>query len=70
MPAKILEVKIDSRIEQKLWSMQQSNCGITSLADLNGNPINTCNAETSSVALLPYNTGLISQILALFGRYG
>jgi hypothetical protein len=67
--SKVLDVNIDNRIEQKLWSMQQSNGGITSLADLNGNPINTCNAETSATALLPYNAELISQMHALFGSY-
>ena len=63
----ILDFKIDPKIEQQLWSMQQDNGGITSLADLNGNPIGSSNAETTSMALLPYNTQLVSEMQALFG---
>jgi len=37
-----------------LWSMQQSNGGITSLADLEGNLVGSANAETTAMALLPY----------------
>ena len=55
-------------IEQKLWSMQQTNGGITSLADLDGKPVGSANAETTSMALLPYNTQLISEMQALFGK--
>jgi hypothetical protein len=51
-----------SQIEAKLWSMQQANGGITSLADQNGNPIGSANTETTSMALLPYNAELIQTI--------
>jgi len=49
--------------------MQQANGGITSLADLNGNPIGSANAETTAMALLPYNDELISKMQLLFGGY-
>lgn len=51
-----------TQIETKLWSMQQPGGGITSLADRNGNPIGTANAETTSIALLPYDGQLILRI--------
>lgn len=66
--SKVLNTPIDSTIEQKLWSMQQANGGITSLADLDGKPVGSANAETTSMTLLPYNTQLISEIQALFGK--
>lgn len=60
--SKVLDIDIGNytQIEQKLWSMQQSNGGVTSLADLRGNPIGSANAETTSIALLPYNNELIA----------
>ena len=67
--SKILNITIGdcAQIEDKLWSMQQSNGGITSLADLNGNPIGSANAETTAMALLPYNNELILMMQSLFG---
>jgi len=56
-------------IEEKLWSMQQENGGITSLADLEGKPVGSTNAETTATALLPYNNELIARMRALFGAY-
>jgi hypothetical protein len=52
--SKILGISISSynMIKDKLWSMQQSNGGITSLADLNGNPVGSANTETTAIALL------------------
>lgn len=59
-----------TKIENKLWSMQnQETGGIISLADLNGNPIGSANAETTSIALLPYNVELIERMRSLFGKY-
>jgi hypothetical protein len=54
--SKVLSLTISNytKIEDKLWSMQQSNGGITSLSDLNGNPIGSANTETTAMALLPY----------------
>jgi len=54
-------------IEQKLWSMQQPNGGITSLADLAGNPLGSTNAETTSMTLIAYNNQLIAEMQALYG---
>ena len=67
--SKVLNLTIGNytQIEEKLWSMQQPNGGITSLADLNGNPIGSANAETTAMALLPYNNELVSQMQSLFG---
>jgi hypothetical protein len=67
--SKILNITIGNytQIEDKLWSMQQSNGGITSLSDLNGNPIGSANAETTAMALLPYNNELILMMQSLFG---
>ena len=67
--SKVLNITIDnySQIEAKLWSMQQQNGGITSWADLNGNPIGTANTETTSIALLPYNDELISLMQSRYG---
>jgi hypothetical protein len=67
--SKVLKLPIDNykQIEENLWSMQKANGGITSLADLNGNPIGSANAETTALALLPYNHVLISKIQSLFG---
>ena len=69
--SKVLNITIVTytQIEKKLWSMQQANGGITSLADLNGNPLGSANAETTAMALLPYNNELISRMRALFGTY-
>lgn len=50
------------QIEDQLWSMQQINGGITSLADLDGNPIGSANAETTALSLLLYNESLIEQL--------
>jgi hypothetical protein len=55
-------------IEHKLWSMQQQNGGITSLANLDGTPAGSANAETTSMALLPYNSELISSMQSLAGK--
>ena len=62
--SKVLNITIGnySQIEEKMWSMQQENGGITSLTDLNGNPVGTANTETTSIALLPYNDELISRM--------
>ena len=67
--SKILNLTIgnDTQIESKLWSMQQANGGITSLADLNGNPIGSANTETTAMALLPDNHELIAWMNSLFG---
>lgn len=69
--SKVLNLTIGNynQIEEKLWSMQQSNGGITSLADLNGNPTGSANAETTAMALLPYNYELILMMQSLFGSY-
>ena len=68
--SKILNITIEdySQIEERLWSMQQENGGITSLADLNGYPIGSANTETTAMTLLPYNAELISRIQNLFGE--
>jgi len=59
-----------TKIEDKLWSMQNPTTGgITSLADLDGKPIGSANAETTAMALLPYNEELISRMRSLFGAY-
>lgn len=62
--SKVLGLAIPNynRIEEKLWSMQQIDGGITSLADMNGNPQGSANAETTALALLPYNDKLISKM--------
>ena len=42
-------------MERQMWKQQNPETGgITSLADLNGNPIGSANVETTSLALLPY----------------
>ena len=66
--SKVLNLTIGNytQIEEKMWSMQQPNGGITSLADLNGNPIGSANAETTAMALLPYNNELVLQMQSLF----
>jgi hypothetical protein len=65
--SRVLNLKIEdfTRIEERLWNMQQTNGGITSLADLNGNPTGSANAETTAIALLPYNSELISHMQSL-----
>jgi hypothetical protein len=62
--SKVLNISIAdyNQIEAKLWSMQQPNGGITSLADLNGIPIGSANTETTAMALLPYNTELVQKM--------
>lgn len=69
--SKVLSLPIGNytQIEERLWSMQQVNGGITSLADLNGNSIGSANTETTAMALLPYNDELILRMRALFGSY-
>ncbi len=57
------------KIEHKLWSMQQDNWGITSLANLDGSRSGSANAETTAMALLPYDSQLISEIQESFGKY-
>jgi len=67
--SKVLNLTIGNytRIEEKLWSMQQANGGITSLSDLNGNPVGSANTETTSMTLLSYNDELVSKMRSLFG---
>jgi hypothetical protein len=67
--SKVLNLTIGNytQIEEKLWSMQQPNGGITSLSDLNCNPIGSANAETTAMTLLPYNNELVLQMQTLFG---
>lgn len=69
--SKVLSLTIGNytRIEDKMWSMQQANGGIISLANLNGNPIGSANTETTAMALLPYNNELILQMRSLFGAF-
>ncbi len=66
--SKVLDLNIVNytQIEDKLWSMQQSNGGITSLAKPDGNPTGSANAETTALTLLPYNDDLISRMKNLF----
>ena len=66
--SKVLQIEIDKDLEMKLWSMQQTNGGITSLADLDGNPVGSANAETTSMVLLAYDNQLISHVQELFGK--
>lgn len=40
------------QIEEKMWSMQQENRGITSLADFKGNPDGSTNTDTTAMVLL------------------
>jgi hypothetical protein len=65
--SKVLSLSIGnySKIEDKLWSMQQSSGGITSLADINGNPIGSANTETTAMTLLQYNNELIRRMQSL-----
>ncbi|MBI4232300.1 hypothetical protein HY605_03640 [Candidatus Peregrinibacteria bacterium] len=56
-------------IEDRLWSMQQENGGITSLSDLDGKPVGSANTETTAITLLPYNDELIAKMHSLFGAY-
>lgn len=56
-------------IQDRLWSMQQKNGGITSLSDLDGNPVGSANTETTAITLLPYNGQLIARMHSLFGAY-
>jgi hypothetical protein len=65
--SKVLNLTISdyNAIENKLWSMQQINGGITSLAELNGNPIGSANTETTSISLLPYYEDLIKTIQSI-----
>ena len=69
--SKVLNIAIPNyaQIENKLWSMQQANGGITSLANLNGTRVGSANAETTAMALLPYDTELILRMQSLFGSY-
>jgi hypothetical protein len=66
--SKVLELNIANyaQIEDKLWSMQQLNGGITSLTDNIGNLTGSANAETTALTLLPYNDELISRMKNLF----
>jgi hypothetical protein len=68
--SKILNLPIGNytQIEDRLWSMQQENGGITSLADVNGYPIGSANTETTAITLLIYNDELISRIQNLVGE--
>lgn len=56
-------------IEERLWSMQQRDGGIVSLADLDGKPVGSANTETTAMALLPYNEELIARMQSLYGAY-
>ena len=60
-----IELADYGEIEDKLWSMQQANGGITSLKDLDGGPVGSANTETTSMALLPYNEELISKMRSI-----
>jgi hypothetical protein len=62
--AEVLNVTLPnfSRIEQLLWSMQQANGGITTLADGHGNRKGSANAETTALTLLIYNQALITRL--------
>ncbi len=66
--SKVLELNIANytQIEDKLWSMQQLNGGITSLTNDIGNITGSANAETTALTLLPYNDELISRMKNLF----
>ena len=44
-----------------LWGMQNEDGGITSLADANGHPTGTANAETTALTLLIYDQTLIAK---------
>jgi hypothetical protein len=68
--SKILNLPIEhfTQIEDTLWSMQQENGGITSLADENGYPVGSANTETTAMTLLPYNNELITRIQNLSGE--
>ena len=50
------------QIEQLLWSMQQPNGGITTLADGHGNQKGSANAESTSLTLLNYNVALVTRL--------
>ncbi|MCL5316755.1 MAG: hypothetical protein M1503_00615 [Thaumarchaeota archaeon] len=56
-------------IENRLWSLQQQNGGITSLSDLNGKPVGSANTETTAITLLQYNNELIARMHSTFGTY-
>ncbi|MBI2936896.1 MAG: hypothetical protein HYY22_01685 [Thaumarchaeota archaeon] len=56
-------------IQDRLWSMQQENGGITSLSNLDGNPVGSANTETTAMTLLLYNDELITRMHSLFGAY-
>lgn len=62
--SKILDIKLpNNNIEKQLWAMQsKTNGGIVSLANLNGEPIGSCNAETTSLTLMVYNNDLINRL--------
>ena len=54
-------------VKETLWSMQNTTTGgITSLADPDGNPMGSANAETTSMTLLAYNDELIARMHSLF----
>ena len=45
-------------MERQMWRQQNPETGgVTSLADLKGNPIGSANVETTSLTLLPYTLG-------------
>lgn len=53
-----LKSDIRSQMVNRMWSMQNNSTGgIVSLADLDGNPIGSCNCEVTSFTLLPYILG-------------
>ena len=50
------------KLEEILWSKQQTNGGITTLSTGHGEPVGSANAETTALTLLIYNDALISRI--------
>jgi len=57
-----LDVPLCEDMEAQIWRMQKENGGITSLADLDGNPTGSANCETTSIVLLAYDDDLIDEL--------
>lgn len=51
-----------NQLEAHLWSMQNENGSITTLATGHGQPSGSANAETTAITLLVYNQALISRL--------
>ena len=68
--SKILDYDLTNRIdlEKTLWFMQLSNGGIASYSSDIGNPLGSANCETTSLTLLVYNEGLISNLRQQIGK--